>query len=103
MLLGEIGPGLRSAYPGICCYAALRDVGSGLVIVEDANKYEISGRHTSLDLHPSPLSEAEASSLANYVCMEGFRRRRLHESWSARVFLVSGTIATKCGIASAAP
>jgi hypothetical protein len=79
-------------------YQELTAAGKLAVIGGDANDFEISGWHTSLDLHLGTLSETKASALANFLCYQTFKTWNSQTPWNVRVFLVDGRLAAQCPI-----
>lgn len=84
-------------------YDALNSAGSVIVMTGDANKFEISGFHTSLDLYLPSLQQSQALSLANFLCYRNFSSWKSRRQWSVRVYLVDGKLAAECPIRRAGP
>jgi hypothetical protein len=56
----------------------------------DANKYEISGWHSSLDLYIPNRLEIKAAALASYFCHQRLNLKNSH--WKVRVYMADGSV-----------
>src|SRR5690242_18527172 len=78
-------------------FKELSTAGALAVATGDANRLEISGWNSSLDLYLGPLSAAKAASLSAFLCTNYFKTR-LKSRWKVRVYLVNETVAAECEI-----
>jgi hypothetical protein len=75
-------------------YDRLSGAGRLAVISGDANKYEISGWHSSLDLYISNRLELKAAALADFFCHQRLNLKR--PSWKVRVYMADGSVGAEC-------
>jgi len=79
-------------------YDALVKAGALAVAVGDANKYEISGWNSSLDLYIGTRSELRAASLSGTLCRSFFKQPLKSSNWKIRVYMVDGSVGAECSI-----
>jgi hypothetical protein len=73
----------------------LSSAGQIAVISGDANKYEISGWNSSLDLYIPNRLEMNAAALANFFCHH--QRLNLKNSyWKVRVYMADNSVGAEC-------
>lgn len=81
---------------------ALRKAGELAIISGDANKFELSGWNSSLDLYIGTRLTLKAASLARFFCHQYFAQLspplKHAANWKIRVFLVDGSVGAECSI-----
>jgi hypothetical protein len=77
-------------------YRAL--VGAGILVVSSGNaeKYEISGWNSSLDLYLRDRSNLKASALSDYLCRQKYSL--MGNNWKVRIYLADGTVGAQCKV-----
>lgn len=81
----------------------LQSVGLWAVANGYAQKFDVSGWNSSLDLHIGTLSAARAATIANGLCTQGFTNWHPAADWHIRVYLVDGHLAAECPIVNDVP
>ena len=79
-------------------FKALNAAGIMAVAAGGANKFEISGWDSSLDLYLGNRSTAQAASLSNHLCNLYFKEPFKSGPWKVRVYLLDNTVAAECNI-----